>query len=454
MDSVEAIGKEVHIRVSHWIRSFREMRRRTSPVQQWVDSIPSPIRKSPNLVRQHSVSVDTDTISTPETSTIEPVIVDKENSIKNSNMTVSTPVLVPSSPTIIVERPSNVSRLARDRSFQSDSSRCSSVEYLLEHRRMDPEEILMNLGFGGSAQGPSEQAGPLARIPKRFLQPSRLRGIVIEDFVKHQQETSESLDSTSLGYRGLTGSPYVAPSEIVQKIMQRLREHENQELQENSFSELPNQDPDRLSVLSPDNRSFLNRPRSKSPDLKNKRMIIGERSYGFDQNGDLVEINPSRLTQTRPQESTTTSTADDEHIISKTFDDIVDLDDDDDDDDDDDEDEDDVGPSHTSTPIVSKAPSVCQSLLLLRNVDNNDSYDKFLRSTGGSTPEDNAKKTLSRQQRIGSDDIQDVPCWRAANKVIEKNKSLEDAVNESRVEITELRNMMNSAMSVRMESGC
>lgn len=95
-------------------------------------------------------------------------------------------------------------RLARDPSFQSDSSHCSSVESLLEQRRADPEAVLLSLGFGGGAASPQE-AGPLARIPKRFLQPSRLRGIAINDFVRHQRETGESLDSTSLGYRGLTG---------------------------------------------------------------------------------------------------------------------------------------------------------------------------------------------------------------------------------------------------------
>lgn len=95
-------------------------------------------------------------------------------------------------------------RLARDKSFQSDSSHCSSVESLLESRRRDPELLLLNLGFGGTTSSPQDN-GPLARIPKRFLQPSKLKGIAIDDFVKHQQKANESLDSTSLGYRGLTG---------------------------------------------------------------------------------------------------------------------------------------------------------------------------------------------------------------------------------------------------------
>lgn len=74
------------------------------------------------------------------------------------------------------------------------------------------------------------------------------------------------------------GSPYVAPSEIVQKIMERLREHESQEMEIHSCNVVgieQNLQEGRLSVLSPDNRQFLDQPRSKSPDMRNKRMIIG-----------------------------------------------------------------------------------------------------------------------------------------------------------------------------------
>lgn len=95
-------------------------------------------------------------------------------------------------------------RLARDASFQSDSSHCSSVESLLELRKADPTAILFDLGFGGCSTSPREN-DPISRIPKRFLQPSSLQGIAIDEFLKQQQENSESFDSVSLGYRGLTG---------------------------------------------------------------------------------------------------------------------------------------------------------------------------------------------------------------------------------------------------------
>lgn len=79
----------------------------------------------------------------------------------------------------------------------------------------------------------------------------------------------------------MKGSPYVAPSEIVQKIMQRLREHESHEHDPyaiyNSYDQYsPLHCSGTLSVLSPDSRQFLEQPRSKSPDMRNKRMIIGK----------------------------------------------------------------------------------------------------------------------------------------------------------------------------------
>lgn len=84
----------------------------------------------------------------------------------------------------------------------------------------------------------------------------------------------------SFSHVSLEGSPYVAPSEIVQKIMERLREHDNHEVDTSSHNYCEQNTPQqngRLSVLSPDNRQFLEQPRSKSPDMRNKRMIIGKR---------------------------------------------------------------------------------------------------------------------------------------------------------------------------------
>ncbi|KAK2581985.1 hypothetical protein KPH14_002424 [Odynerus spinipes] len=267
------------------------MRRRTSPVQQWVNSIPSPTNSSVPI--SADVKLNSLITSTPA----KDIPLSKGNYSKIPTMTVSAPINVPGPPAINMSKiPSSVphGRLARDQSFQSDSSHCSSVESLLELRKADPEAILLSLGFGGCSNSPQE-IGPLSRIPKRFLQPSKLKGIAINDFVKKQQETSESFDSVSLGYRGLTGSPYVAPSEIVQKIMERLREHESHEMDVytvyNSYEQYNKMHQQtRQSVLSSDNRQFLEQPRSRSPDMRNKRMIIGQKSFAFGHNGDLIEI--------------------------------------------------------------------------------------------------------------------------------------------------------------------
>lgn len=61
--------------------------------------------------------------------------------------------------------------LFRDRSFQSDdgSSHCSSLESFLEMRRPDPEEMLLDLGFG-----PKPGSEGVSRIPARFLKPSKV----------------------------------------------------------------------------------------------------------------------------------------------------------------------------------------------------------------------------------------------------------------------------------------
>ncbi|XP_015109417.1 uncharacterized protein LOC107036171 isoform X2 [Diachasma alloeum] len=293
----ENIGKEAILRVAEWVNKIRKMKRRGGPIQQWVDSIATPTKSVD--VQIHCDSHDLTPPPTPEHS---------KDVMYNSNpaMTISAPSSVPCSSTITLTSslsPGPHNRLMRDPSLQSDSSHCSSVESLLELRRADPEAILLGLGFGGCPKA-SQDNGPLSRIPKRFLQPSKLKGITIDDFVRQQQETTESIDSASLGYRGLTGSPYVAPSEIVQKIMERLREHESHELDAYTAynSETCTTSPVQqsgLSVLSPDNRQFLDRQRSKSPDICNKRMIIGKKSFAFSCDGDLIEINnpPSLNTQ-------------------------------------------------------------------------------------------------------------------------------------------------------------
>lgn len=111
------------------------------------------------------------------------------------------------------------SLLLRDssmQSVQSDSSRYSSVDSLLEARKPDPEAILINLGFG-----PLSSEDMLSRIPRRFLKPSQVPGIDTDAFVQRLTLARSLADSSVLGYRGLTGNPDMPPSSIVASIMKR-----------------------------------------------------------------------------------------------------------------------------------------------------------------------------------------------------------------------------------------
>ncbi|KAI5719639.1 hypothetical protein M8J76_012875 [Diaphorina citri] len=94
----------------------------------------------------------------------------------------------------------------------SDAGSHDSVDSFLEARKADPETILLNLGFGGSISNSSYS--DTGRIPQRFLQPSKLNGIAIENFLKHQQLLVHSYESGLGGYRGLTGlSSSYSPSD-------------------------------------------------------------------------------------------------------------------------------------------------------------------------------------------------------------------------------------------------
>ncbi|XP_069697501.1 uncharacterized protein olf186-M isoform X2 [Periplaneta americana] len=226
-------------------------------------------------------------------------------------------------------------RLAREPSVQSDvtshtGSHCSSVESFLESRRPDPEEILLGLGFGGSVGGSGVDT-ELSRIPRRFLQPSKVKGVEIDDYLRYQQDLIETFESGFSGYRGLTGTSHTPPSVIVAKIMEKLREHERENIPPGSVASAPvigntaaspsiptasskfsraarrvltrttvlgalpyiaRQQQQQQSVLTPDNRKFLDSQGNKSPEVPRKRMIIGHRSYTFGCDGDLIELDP------------------------------------------------------------------------------------------------------------------------------------------------------------------
>eukprot|EP00096_Caligus_rogercresseyi_P000248 TRINITY_DN1063_c0_g2_i1.p1 TRINITY_DN1063_c0_g2~~TRINITY_DN1063_c0_g2_i1.p1 ORF type:complete len:532 (-),score=147.42 TRINITY_DN1063_c0_g2_i1:396-1991(-) len=73
------------------------------------------------------------------------------------------------------------------RSFQSDISMktVSSVDSVLLARELNPLDMLMELGFGGPP------TSNLARIPRRFLKDSEVKGISLRNFLSMQDEVLE-----------------------------------------------------------------------------------------------------------------------------------------------------------------------------------------------------------------------------------------------------------------------
>ncbi|KAK3921703.1 Protein TESPA1 [Frankliniella fusca] len=351
---------------------------RKSPVtvQEWVDSIPL----SQNLEE------DPDGANTE----IELSLKQKESQDKGD-----------ACPLVTVRPSSSQSGLAADQrreafsrdvspSLQSDTgSHGSSVDSYLEARRPDPEEVLLGLGFGGPLHNTEAE---VSRIPARFLQQSKVKGVAIDDFLRYQQDLIETFESGYSGYRGLTGGggglgvagesdlispnalsfipdrfrlsssasspahrnfPHQSffpesfsnipsrflprhggaqiPSVIVAKIMEKLREHEressvkssagssprhNTEISKRRFSraaqrvtiltKMKSRDsiasgPQAHSVLNPDNRKFLDNQGSKSPEVLRKRMIIGQRSFTFDVDGQLIETEANSEEEDAPE---------------------------------------------------------------------------------------------------------------------------------------------------------
>ncbi|XP_059490847.1 protein ITPRID2 isoform X2 [Neocloeon triangulifer] len=309
---------------------------RKSPVtvQEWIDSLPHPgeVPSSPVIQRRHEEASGehADTLALGAEAEL---------------------ILRQTPPSIVVQGPQQTEEESgcevqlrrreafksgeRVASFASDSaaSNASSagVESYLESRKPDPETILFNLGFGGS-QDSSNELG-LSRIPQRFLQPSQVKGISINQFYNIERHQAETYETGFHGYRGLTG-PSHTPSPIVAKIMERLRHHERSNSEgsvasapaapqtvpstdtqdtghrfakaaqkvQNSKSVLTriqswksdSQNSSTASVLNADNRKFLEKQAlSKSPDVP-RRIIMGRRSYTFS-GDDLIECNEKAL---------------------------------------------------------------------------------------------------------------------------------------------------------------
>lgn len=111
-------------------------------------------------------------------------------------------------------------KLSREASVQSSSS----LDSILDSRRPDPVEVLLNLGFGGVPGVDMHNC----RIPKRFLVPSKVKhahfyiinftvsavlsffifqckGGDWNEFLKRELLQAQNFECASLGFRGLSG---------------------------------------------------------------------------------------------------------------------------------------------------------------------------------------------------------------------------------------------------------
>ncbi|XP_025422353.1 uncharacterized protein LOC112692049 isoform X2 [Sipha flava] len=279
--------------------------RNRSPVtiQEWVDSLPTTVDQKEDFDNADSStllnSLDADNL----TLGAEAGHLSRGRSIPNVTIT---------SESNIVHAPS-----------EAGSQTSSFDSKLLNARKPDPEEILLGLGFGGGIE--LTTYGEYGRVPKRFLQPSQLKGVSVEDYLKHQQELIYMYESGLWGYRGLTGPPHASPSVIVAKIMEKLREHECDIACQKDSSRvmgsttkslnLPNKSTKQTSnrfnkvaeniltkirctpgsVLTPDNRKWLDsQGGDKSPELS-RRLMIGQQSFVLTRDGTLIETPPSSI---------------------------------------------------------------------------------------------------------------------------------------------------------------
>ena len=93
------VHKETIVKVRGWLRGIWEMRRRAGPVQQWVDSIPSPTATVSPIKIIESKDIVNNTTSTPISTLPKEESILKEE-LKRPVMTASTPIAVPNSPII------------------------------------------------------------------------------------------------------------------------------------------------------------------------------------------------------------------------------------------------------------------------------------------------------------------------------------------------------------------
>ncbi|CAB4065560.1 unnamed protein product [Lepeophtheirus salmonis] len=188
----------------------------------------------------------------------------------------------------------------------------SSVDSVLLARELNPTEMLMELGFGGPP------TSMLARVPRRFLQDSEVKGISLRKFISMQDEVFEyngNMDNNSHATLDDHGSFNIkSKSEIVDSFFGASHQSINSAVmgndiisssQSSSYSVMK---PTSLkgvqafraaahSVLSPANRQFLSVKKPKP--TKTKKLILGDETLTVSEDGDIENtsenIKPRRL---------------------------------------------------------------------------------------------------------------------------------------------------------------
>ncbi|CAH2039591.1 unnamed protein product, partial [Iphiclides podalirius] len=224
----ESVSSILERKVRGWLSGVIEDMRRSSPVQQWLDSLPADSEIAEKPTEEQTKNTQSDENKAEESITDNTVV-----EANNTNLNEDKSLDVPSQQEIwkrksldsgmLTSTPNNRSikkKLQRDHSIQSDGcsprfknpllrdhslqsdasgSSSSSVLNVLGARKVDAESVLLALGFG-----PSEKQQKLQRIPDRFLVPSKMKGISTEQFIKDEQLSMRMHDCGIFGYRGLT----------------------------------------------------------------------------------------------------------------------------------------------------------------------------------------------------------------------------------------------------------
>ncbi|CAK1556285.1 unnamed protein product [Leptosia nina] len=234
MDSKDTFNETVSTilerKVRGWLSGVIDDMRRSSPVQQWLDSLPNDDNTQletniDNTLIDNKSDGDPESENKAEETITDNTVIETHNDIQEDR-SLEVPVqkewkrnsleggvlnAQPKITNLKLHRERSIQSegcsprmknpLLRDHSLQSDASGSSgsSVLNVLGARKVDAESVLLALGFG-----PSEKQQKLQRIPDRFLVPSKLKGISTEQFIKNEHHSMKMHDCGVFGYRGLT----------------------------------------------------------------------------------------------------------------------------------------------------------------------------------------------------------------------------------------------------------